>query len=131
MSQIEHIKFADGIYTSVSHIFVGLECGIVFSYFLRLSSRQLEKMSMIELYVRLLVELIIMSVMIYWYVPVFNYFGMPFDGMHEYRREDHPTINSNVLFAIAFLIGNKSLSEKVTAIIDKAGYADIPLSESY
>jgi hypothetical protein len=130
MNKIKHIKFADGIYTSVSHIFTGLQCGILFSYFLRLSPKKMEKMSIIELYIRLLVELIIMSVIIYWYVPVFNYFGMPFDGLYEYRRKDHPTINSNVIFTISFLVGNKSLSEKVTAIIDKAGYIDIPLSES-
>jgi hypothetical protein len=40
---------------------------------------------------------------------------------------DHPTINTNILFTISFLVGNKSLSDKVTAIINKSGMIDIPV----
>lgn len=43
-----------------------------------------------------------MSVVIYWYTPMFNYFGKPFDRVHDYKPKDHPTINSNTLFAIFF-----------------------------
>lgn len=82
-------------------------------------------MSVIEIYGRLLLELFLMSVVIYWYTPIFNYFGKPFDGMYDYKRKNHPAINSNTLFAISFLVGNKSLSEKVTAIINKSGMIDL------
>lgn len=127
MNNIKDVMFVDGVYTSISHIFSGLECGIIFSYIFRLSQQALDQMSVLELYVRLLLELFLMSVLIYWYTPIFNYFGKPFDGLHDYKRKEHPTINSNTLFAISFLVGNKSLSEKVTAIINKSGMIDIPV----
>lgn len=130
MSETDKIMFADGIYTSISHIFTGLQCGIIFSYIFQIGKKDLDKMSRIELYVRIIFELFLMSVIIYWYTPVFNYFGLPFDGMHDYKRKDNPKINSNVLFAIAFLVGNKSLENKVTAIINKSGMITIPKADS-
>jgi hypothetical protein len=126
MNNIKDVMFVDGVYTSISHIFFGLECGIIFSYIFKLSQETINKMSIVELYCRLLLELFLMSVLIYWYTPIFNYFGKPFDGFHDYKRKEHLTINSNTLFAISFLVGNKSLSDKVTAIINKSGMIEIP-----
>lgn len=117
MNTIKDIIFADGVYTSMTHIFSGLQCGIIFSYIFKLNHETMKKMSRIELYSTLLLELFLMSVVIYWHVPILNYFGKHVD--EDYERKIGLTINSNTLFVISFLVGNKSLSSKIQAIIDK------------
>jgi hypothetical protein len=129
MNTIKDVMFVDGIYTSISHIFTGLQCGIIFSYIFKLDLPTMQKMSTIELYIRLIFELFLMSVIIYWYTPIFNHFGKPFDGIYEYKRKEHKMNNSNMLFAISFLVGNKSLSDKVAEIINKSGMINIPSVE--
>lgn len=56
MNNIKDIMFVDGVYTSISHIFTGLHCGIVFSYIFKLKKETLDSMSVIEIYGRLLLN---------------------------------------------------------------------------
>lgn len=115
MENIKNTMFINGVYTSTIHIFFGLQCGIIFSHIFRISQEDLYLMSLLELYLNLIIELFLMSIVICWYLPIFNYFGKQFNSDYDYKQK----INSNSLFVISFLVGNKSLSEKIIAIINK------------
>jgi hypothetical protein len=75
-----------------------------------------------ELYIRLLVEISVISLIMYFIVPLFNYFGSPFNGFYGYERSENPEMNTNILFTISILLGAQSIRDKVTAIINKAGF---------
>jgi len=119
MDIIKDIMFQNGIFTLITDIFPGLKCGIIFSKIFTISDEELKKMSMLELHLTLLLEIYFMSILIYWYIPIFNYFGRSFQDTYDYKNKEYPKIHSNVLFAISFLVGNKSISKKINAIIHK------------
>ena len=122
INKIEFPKFFDNMYMASSHMFTGLEIGILFGSFFKIDEDDLDKMTIYELYVSLVIELCFMAVIIYFYGRIFNYFGSPFNGWNGYDRNSHTDNVTESLFAISLLVGNRNISEKVRTIIEKSGF---------
>lgn len=119
------MKFSDHVYLSTGYIFTGLECGILTSYLFSMNSDQLEKIGVLELYIRLLLEICFMVIVLYFTLPFLKYFPSPLEGFYDYHRENKTNDNADLLFTVAYLIGSRSIAYKVTAILNKSGYLKI------
>lgn len=122
---MELIKLADFTYLSGSYMLFGLECGILTSYLFYIEESKLEKMSLFEIYLNLLSELCAMCVIIYFLTPLLHYIGSPMDGIYGFKRANDSVLNTSMLFIMAYLIGARSISDKVTAIINKLQIVNI------
>lgn len=117
---MELIKLADFTYLSGGCILMGLQCGILTSHLFRIEDDELAKMSLVNLYINLLAEVCIMCVVIFFLTPFLTYFGSPLEGVYGFKRTNNNSVNTGMLLIMAYLIGARNISSKVTEIINKS-----------